>query len=579
VNFNLDNSGEWTVLPNGDKIWRLVVSCKGALSINLLYDKFYIPEGAKFWVYSNDRKHSIGAFTSANNNGDRNDIQGFATGLIYGDQVTLEYWLPKEVKEIGMISVAYVVHGYRYILLPDAEYAGYGESGSCQVNVNCSEGLNWQNEKNAVALILVNGYRWCSGSLVNNTADDCRPLFLTASHCLDGYDAVFDNSPNLNHWSFYWNYESPTCTNAVPTIKSTVGAKLVANNTISISDFALLDLTGTNSNPVLRTDITTYYLGWDRSGNAGTGGVGIHHPSGDIKKISTYTSSPTNSTCGVNSNYWDISFVQTANGFSVMQPGSSGSPLINSNKRVIGQLYGPGNCPDIQCQNPSAQKVAYGKFSVSWTGGGESDYRRRLDYWLAPGLGNNAPQTLNGKVVGVPKINISGPTSVSVGSQSKTYYATSLNYSGPAITNYEWSWQSDASNPMYNYGNSVNIYFNVAGSSRLGLRACNTCGYGPWEYLYINAVRSSSAAFYPNPVSDILYIDVSQKTAESARSANSSYDIRLYNGQGTQLRQTATRGETTVQFDVSGLPSGTYFLHIYDGVDSKPEMHQIIVKH
>ena len=74
VNFNLDNSGEWTDLPNGDKIWRLVINCEDALSINLLYDKFWIPDGAKFWIYSNNRKHNKGAFTSANNNGDRNDI-------------------------------------------------------------------------------------------------------------------------------------------------------------------------------------------------------------------------------------------------------------------------------------------------------------------------------------------------------------------------------------------------------------------------------------------------------------------------------------------------------------------------
>jgi hypothetical protein len=49
VNYDLDNSGEWTVLSNGDKIWRLVISCQGALSINLLYDKFWIPDGAKYF--------------------------------------------------------------------------------------------------------------------------------------------------------------------------------------------------------------------------------------------------------------------------------------------------------------------------------------------------------------------------------------------------------------------------------------------------------------------------------------------------------------------------------------------------
>jgi hypothetical protein len=50
VNYNLDNSGEWTTLPDGSRIWRLAISSPGALSINLLYDKFWIPDGAKFFI-------------------------------------------------------------------------------------------------------------------------------------------------------------------------------------------------------------------------------------------------------------------------------------------------------------------------------------------------------------------------------------------------------------------------------------------------------------------------------------------------------------------------------------------------
>jgi hypothetical protein len=150
---------------------------------------------------------SIGAFTSANNKSDAENVQGFATGLIYGDRVVLEYYLPENAEEQGVISVAYVVHGYRYIVLPELTEADYGDSGSCNINIKCSEGQDWQTEKNAVAMILVNGNRYCSGSLVNTTASDYRPLFLTADHCLGGwandvkYDAITDSL--LNHWSFY----------------------------------------------------------------------------------------------------------------------------------------------------------------------------------------------------------------------------------------------------------------------------------------------------------------------------------------------------------------------------------------
>jgi len=338
VDYNLDNSGEWDTLSNGDRIWRLSISCPEALSINILYDKFWIPDNTKFFIYSNDHKYSIGAITSKNNKGDKNNPQGFATGLVYGDEITLEYYLPSEVEDTGIISIAYVVHGYKYINVIEGQMveSQYGGSGNCQVNVNCSEGQNWQSEKNAVAMIIMDGSYICTGSLINTTTNDNRLLFLTANHCLvNGKDAI--NAPNLSQWTFYWQYESQECTNTSPsTIYSTVGATVVANN--AVSDFALLRLT---ENPLNATGVTPYYLGWDRTGNSGIGGVGIHHPSGDIKKIATYSGTPVNSSC-MNNYFWQTGFIQTPNGYSVMEPGSSGSPLINSNHKVIGQLYGPG---------------------------------------------------------------------------------------------------------------------------------------------------------------------------------------------------------------------------------------------
>jgi hypothetical protein len=167
----------------------------------------------------------------------------------------------------------------------------------------------------------------------------------------------------------------------------------VANN--GVTDFALLRLT---ENPRDKSNVNIYYLGWDRTGNAGTGGVGIHHPAGDVKKIATYNISPANSNCMdvyycvsylPNSNFWGINWSATANGFSVMEPGSSGSPLINSNRRVIGQLFGRGNCPHILCENPSEQTVSYGKFSVSWSN--STNPKRRLSNWLDP---NNTGVTI-----------------------------------------------------------------------------------------------------------------------------------------------------------------------------------------
>jgi len=69
--------------------------------------------------------------------------------LIYSDIIILEYYVPAQCKnDYGEISIAYVVQGYKHIDISNGEATtGFGSSGSCQVNINCEEGQNWQEEK------------------------------------------------------------------------------------------------------------------------------------------------------------------------------------------------------------------------------------------------------------------------------------------------------------------------------------------------------------------------------------------------------------------------------------------------
>ena len=209
VNFTLENAGEWKVLPNGDRLWNLTITCPDAKSINLLYDKYWLPEGAKLFVYSKDRTHIIGAFTSKNNKGTNDDPQGFATELIFSDTVTVEYFEPKDVAYKGIVSISHVVQGYTHINFDRSCY-GYQCSGSCQVNVNCSEGQNWQQEKNAVAMMIVEGSRYGTGFLINTTADDYKPLLLTSNLCINTYDAV--TRPNLYSLGIRISNKTNNCT-------------------------------------------------------------------------------------------------------------------------------------------------------------------------------------------------------------------------------------------------------------------------------------------------------------------------------------------------------------------------------
>ncbi|GHT79588.1 hypothetical protein AGMMS50262_23460 [Bacteroidia bacterium] len=291
--------------------------------------------------------------------------------MVYGDKVTLEYYLPQEVKEMGIISIAYVVQGYRSIQLSESREIGYGGSGDCQVNVNCPAGNNWQMEKNAVALILVGGIRWCTGSLINTTANDARPYLLTANHCLN--HSIHQQDSLLNEWSFYWHYESPGCANTFePLIVSTSGAVIIAHD--FAADFALIRLT---EDPKNNPDITPYYLGWDRTGNPGTGGIGIHHPRGDIKKISTYTMTPQSTEYGRDTTCPHCSYWRLAWTSGTTEQGSSGSPLINNNHHVIGMLSGGHDC--------ELRISWYGKISAAWeTYFINNPSKRRLREYLDP---------------------------------------------------------------------------------------------------------------------------------------------------------------------------------------------------
>ena len=331
VNFNMNNSGIWTELEDGSMVWRLKIESLGAFSLNIIYDIFDIPDGAEFFVYSDDKEMVLGAFTSFNHK----PHGGFSTAPVKGDKIILEYNQPSNASFDGNISISTIAHDYRNVFFN--EERGYGDSGSCNNNVACSIGDDWQDEIRSVAMILTSGgSRLCTGSLINNATQDLSPYFLTANHCLGGN----------NSWIFMFNYESPQCSNQNgPTNMTVSGSSLLASS--STSDVALLLL---NETPP--QDYNVHYAGWDVSGSTPSTPVGIHHPSGDIKKISFDYDNASNS-----GNYWDVDSWDDG----TTEPGSSGSPLFDGEThRIIGQLYGGvASCTNFGYDT-------YGKTSVSW---------------------------------------------------------------------------------------------------------------------------------------------------------------------------------------------------------------------
>ncbi len=383
INAGLDNAGKWTEIPNKGRVWRFMIKAENAKALGVYFDKFNLPQGSKLFLYNYDKSQIIGAYTEINNH--ESDL--FATELIDGDVVTLEYFEPLNCTEKAIINISEVSYVYRgYTSFKDKDY---GDADDCLININCSEGTNWQDQKKGVARILLkigSSYGWCSGSLVNNVKQDCKPYFLTADHCGTGA-----STSDFNQWVFYFHYESSNCSNAQPSgAKTMTGATLKArggNGGSTGSDFILLQL-----NSSVPTSYNVYYNGWSNLNSATSSGVTIHHPMGDIKKISTFTSTP--STSGWNSSglasHWKVTWAQTTNGRSVTEGGSSGSPLFNSNGLIMGDLTGGSS----YCDYPeNTYPDYYGKFSYSWSSNGTTA-ATRLKNWLDPD--NTGATTLQG---------------------------------------------------------------------------------------------------------------------------------------------------------------------------------------
>ncbi|MCO6498918.1 MAG: T9SS type A sorting domain-containing protein [Vicingus serpentipes] len=421
-NLNLNNSGSWTTLPNGDRIWKLIITSPNAKSINLNYNNFYLPKGATFFVYN--KNSVLGSFNSSNNK-----INGeFATSLLKGDVVTLEYYEPKSQHRKGKVQVSSIVHGYRDLY---NKMKNFGSAGSCHVNAAC-DSIIWGDEIRSIVMILTAGNsRYCSGALVNNVLQDGTPYVLTADHC-----GVLSNN------IFMFNYQSSDCSTNIdgPTNQTISGCTILAND--AAPDFTLVKLSSTPP-----SNYNVFYAGWSAVDTPSIQSTGIHHPVGDVKKISHDNEQVVSSGYygAGNLDHWKVLDWNSG----TTQGGSSGSPLFNQNHQIVGQLHGG----DAGCGNDSPDY--YGKFAISWDT--ESDTLKQLKYWLDPtntgkksigGYDPNGPNLVTDaailSVIGIPN-NVCGdsilPQITIQNKGSDTLISTDLYYSidGSGPTLYNWT--------------------------------------------------------------------------------------------------------------------------------------------
>lgn len=395
--WDMQNTGQWVDLSNGDRVWQVRFTAPGATSLHVFFDQYQLPAGAYLIAFDEDKMNFVGPYTAADNR----DHQEFMTNVIPGETIILQYYEPKHVAGLAKLHINRIDYGYEVQQRVGAEGDIFkakgnapGDAQSCTININCDGNIGdvdiWQKMKKSVVRLVIpfgGGSGNCSGTLLNNTALDQRLLLFSAFHCQGG------GTVNYNNLKCDFQYEHVNgngceVLNPQPTIaRETTGAVELAKG--SDSDFWLFEITDDIPN-----DVDVIFAGWDRSDGSGKPATtGISHPRGDVKKI--HKQGPANSqgvnVGGVNfpnNSHWGAQLTD-----GLIEPGSSGSSMMLDNGLVVGVLHAGSG---MDCSASSTFSF-YGKVSWAWENQGASASGRLKD-WLDPigtANGTNSPIVLD----------------------------------------------------------------------------------------------------------------------------------------------------------------------------------------
>ena len=289
-------------------------------------------------------------------------------------EATLEVELPPGVAASALdIAVPQLSHIFENLSLPTAqeyqeqvEAAKINESDPCNLDANCYS--DNAQERNAVARMLFTkngGSYLCTGTLMNDAQNSFKPYFLTANHCISTQTVASSLETR-------WFYRSPSCNSGTlqsSSVRKTGGAQLLYASGNTDTAFMLLNDTPPGG---------TLFAGWSANTvAAGTSVVGLHHPSGDLLKISfgavnsQANCQPTTGSgfqcSGTSGNYYRVTWNQ-----GTTEGGSSGSALFLGGY-VVGTLYGGS----ATCTN-RANSDYYGRFDVA--------YNAAIKSWLNPAV-------------------------------------------------------------------------------------------------------------------------------------------------------------------------------------------------
>lgn len=353
----------WRTLQDGTRIWSVQIESPDAEAVRVHVSKLELPPGSSLLVGGSDGPAESYMMQDVPSEG------GLWTTPIPGSIVWIEYRPSENDDQPPLIEIDEISHIYRGMspsARPTPGSDANGSVASAQGLLSCHEDVScWPVDETArdsvgrmIFTVPGQGSFICSGALLNDADPNTYAgYFLTANHCVDS-QAVADTVV------VYWFYESNGCGGSIPSLSSlprSSGATLLAtsNRNSGGNDSTLLRLADDPSQG-------QGFASWSTT-NPSNGAIvhGIHHPGGSYKRYSQGYTTLLQPICGSLPTTRYI-YNDWTNG--VIEGGSSGSPLFNSNWQVIGQLFGvcyqSGTEPG--CDNPQSYNNLYGKFSFTY---------------------------------------------------------------------------------------------------------------------------------------------------------------------------------------------------------------------
>lgn len=353
----------WVSQKDGSAIARIQIRSPIALALRVgLRIEALDPRAELRFAGSTDPSRVVAAMSGKEILGLVDPNRIFWTPSTDGESQLIEVYLPKGVfRGSTRLQAPQLSHLLANSLNDFKIIEKIGESASCNVDTACRVaelGSNFVSAKNAVAhmqfVIAAEGTFICTGTLLADTVTTSQiPYFYSANHCID-------NQTVASTLNTFWQYEATACNSGVQAAKVQLagGAAFLYSD----PDTSTTNVTNGTDALLLRLNNTppagAEFAGWDSATLATSSNIiGIHHPSGDAKKVSSGQQVSRDA-------------YQNAVGWlsGTTEGGSSGSGLFTadvSGYHLRGGLYGgSASCANTGSLTNAGNRDIYSRFDL-----------------------------------------------------------------------------------------------------------------------------------------------------------------------------------------------------------------------